>query len=128
MSDTPTTSLPAPAAPPSDRAEFWRATRAEFARSGLSVRAFCRQQGLHEKRFFTWRRNLGLSPVARPTPTTPAGRPNSAPAVPGFVPVRVVPDTSAEVSLPGGVTVRVPVHADPGAVARLVAALAGGRA
>lgn len=121
MSDTPSTSLPAPAASPSDRAEFWRATLAEFARSGQSVRAFCRQRGLHEKRFFTWRRTLGLSPVVRTNP-------DARPAAPGFVPVRVVPDPTAEVTLPGGVTVRVPVHADPGAVARLVAALAGGRA
>lgn len=124
MSDTPSTPLPAPTASPSDRADFWRATLAEFATAGQTVRDFCRQRGLHEKRFFTWRRALGLSPVARPGPDAPP----APPPAPGFVPVRVVPDTTAEVSLPGGVTVRVPVHADPAAVARLVAALAGGRA
>ena len=101
---------------------------ADHAASGLSVREYCRSHGLHEKRFFTWRRNLGLSPAVRPIPVTPAARPTPAPAGTGFVPVRVVPDPTAEVTLPGGVVVRVPVHADPGAVARLVAALAGGRA
>ena len=84
-------------------------------RDGL--RPFCAARGLDEKRFFTWRRNLGLSPVA--------ASPAAARPTPGFVPVRVIPDTTAEVTRPGGVTVRVPVAADPDAVARLVAALRG---
>jgi transposase len=107
----------APATPP-DREQFWRETIAAFTASGLSVRAFCLARGLHEKRFYTWRRNLGLSPVARPA--------SSVASTPGFVPVRVVSDTSLEVVLPGGLTVRVPVSADPSHVARLVAALRGG--
>jgi hypothetical protein len=83
------------------------------------VREFCRQRGLHEKRFYTWRRNLGLSPVTRSTPAP------SAPPVPGFVPVRLVADATAELVLPGGLVVRVPVSSDPAHVARLVAALRG---
>jgi hypothetical protein len=112
---------PSPVAPttPADRAQFWRDTLAAFERSGQSVRDFCRSRGLHEKRFYTRRRNLGLSPVDRPT----AG--SDAPARP-FVPVRLVSDPTAEVVLPGGVTLRVPVSADPSHVARLVAALRGG--
>lgn len=89
-----------------------------FTASDLSVRAFCRQRGLHEKRLYTWRKNLGLSPAARPaTPVLPPGR--------GFVPVRAVADTMAEVVLPGGVTLRVPVVADPAQVGRLIAAVRG---
>jgi len=104
---------------PAERAEFWREAVAAFNASGLSVRAFCAARGLHEKRFYTWRKHLGLSPVARPTPTSAA----TAPPLPGFVPVRIVADTAAEVILPGGVVVRVPVSSDPAHVARLVAAL-----
>ena len=109
-----------PAVPttPPDREQFWRETLAAFPASGLSVREFCRQRGLHEKRFYTWRKALGLSPAtARPT------TPSHAPPVPGFVPVRLVADTTAEVTLPNGLTVRVPVSADPNHVARLVATL-----
>lgn len=113
MSDTP---APTDPARPADKARFWRDTLADFAASGLSVRAFCAARGLHEKRFYTWRRNLGLSPVARPTPTS------DAPTRP-FIPVRLVSDAAADVVLPGGLTLRVPVSADPAHVARLVAAL-----
>jgi hypothetical protein len=116
VSDAPTPSEPTN--PPTDRAAFWRATLAEFATSGQTVRAFCAARGLHEKRFYTWRRDLGLSPVARAAP------PSDAPAR-AFVPVRLVSDPTAEVALPGGVVLRVPVSADPAHVARLVAALRG---
>jgi hypothetical protein len=116
MSDTPIPSAP-PSHPP-DREQFWRDTFAAFAASDLSVRAFCRQRGLHEKRFYTWRKNLGLSPADRPaTPAESTGH--------GFVPVRVVADATAEVVLPGGVTLRVPVAADPAQVGRLIAAVRG---
>lgn len=110
---------PTPTTAPADKAQFWAETIAAFTQSGLSVRAFCSAQGLGEKRFYTWRRNLGLSPVTRATPVPKA-------AAPGFVPVRVVSDALAEVTLPGGVTLRVPLSADPSHVARLVVALRGG--
>ena len=116
MSDTPT---PSASPAPLDKAQFWADTVAAFTTSGLSVRAFCASRGLEEKKFYTWRRNLGLSPVARPTP------PSDAPARP-FVPVRLVSDPVAEIALPGGVALRVPVSSDPAHVARLVAALRGG--
>ena len=115
MSDTPTP----PAWPaPLDKAQFWADTIAAFATSGQSVRAFGLARGLEERRFSTWRRNLGLSPVVRPT------TPSDAPTRP-FVPVRVVSDSMAEVVLPGGVTLRVPVSSDPAPVARLATALRG---
>lgn len=115
MSDTPT---PIDPTAPADKARFWTETIAAFTTSGLSVRAFCHARGLHEKRFYTWRRNLGLSPVARPTLSS------DAPSRP-FVPVRLVSDPTAEVVLPGGVTLRVPLSADPAHLAGLVAALRG---
>jgi transposase-like protein len=106
---------------PAERGQFWRQAVAAFESSGLSVREFCRQRGLHERRFYTWRKSLGLSPVdARPTAPV-----SGAPPVPGFVPVRLVADTAAEVVLPNGLTVRLPVSSDPAHVARLVAALRG---
>jgi hypothetical protein len=61
MSACPTIS-PAPA----DKVKIWSETIAAYTASGLSVRAFCAARGLAAKRFYTWRRNLGLSPVAPP--------------------------------------------------------------
>ena len=122
MSDpVPPPVTPAPVPPrPADRAQFWRDALADFATSGLTIRAFCHDRGLHEKRFYTWRRDLGLSPVIRPNASA-----TDAPQGRGFVPVRLVADPVAEIVLPVGITLRVPVSADPTHVARLVAALRG---
>jgi transposase len=43
---------------------------AAFAASGLSVRAFWEARGLTERTLDTWRKNLGRSPVSRPTPVS----------------------------------------------------------
>ena len=37
---------------------FWRRTIDRHASSGLSVRAWCRNQGLKEAAFYWWRREL----------------------------------------------------------------------
>ena len=98
------------------REQFWRDTVAAWRQSGQSVRAFCAARGVSEATFFARRREL-IDRAPLPQPTAPA---------PQFVPVKVVPDPTAEVVLPGGLIVRVPVTVDPAAVARLVAALGGG--
>ncbi len=95
------------------REQFWRDTVAAWRQSGQSVRAFCAARGVSEATFFARRREL-LDRAPLPPPPAP------------FVPVNVVPDPTAEVVFPGGLIVRVPVAADPAAVARLVAALVGG--
>jgi transposase-like protein len=43
----------------------WQKTIREAARSGLSIREFCRQHKLHESQFYWWQRKLT---VARQTP------------------------------------------------------------
>jgi hypothetical protein len=108
---------PATAPPaPTEKAQFWTETIAAFTASGLSVRAFCASRDLREKQFYTWRRHLGLSPVAPPPAATDAlARP--------LVADRVVSEAMDEVVLPGGLTFRVPVASKPAGVARLVAAL-----
>ena len=101
-----------------DREQFWRDTITAWKESGQSVRAFCTARGVAEATFFARRRELanrGRSP--RPVAT-------HGPS-PSFAAVRVIPDPTIEIVLPGGLLVRVPVGADPTAVARLVAALGG---
>ena len=97
------------------REQFWRDTIAAWRESGQSIRAFCAARGVSEATFFARRREL----IDRQAPQRPTG---PAPA-PQFVPVKVVPDPTVEVVLPGGLIVRVPASAEPAAVARLVAAL-----
>ncbi len=101
-----------------DREQFWRDTITAWKESGQSVRAFCTARGVAEATFFARRRELvhrGLSPRAAVPPVP----------IPSFAAVRVIPDPTIEIVLPSGLVVRVPVGADPTAVAHLVAALGG---
>jgi hypothetical protein len=96
---------------------FWRDLITRWKTSGQTVAAFCTAHRVSQPSFYSWRRRFASR---NPQPTT------SAPPTATFAPVRVVPDPTAEVILPTGVVVRVPVGADPQTVARLVAALGGG--
>ena len=42
------------------REVFWRGALAKFSAGGLSIRAFCRREGLTESAFYAWRRELRL--------------------------------------------------------------------
>jgi hypothetical protein len=80
-----------------------------WRRSGQTVNAFCRDRKVTRSNFDRWRRILAAEPVrSKPSP---------------FVPVRVVAEPMAEVVLPSGVAVRLPLTAPPDAVTRLVAAV-----
>jgi transposase len=57
--------------PDVEKARFWRKAVHEAARSGLSIREFCRQRKLHESQFYWWQRHLATKPA--PPPTKPAG-------------------------------------------------------
>ena len=43
-----------------EKARFWQSTIREAARSGISVREFCRRRKLHESQFYWWQRRLSL--------------------------------------------------------------------
>src|SRR5262245_41728520 len=100
----------------SGREQFWRDTITAWKASGQSVRAFCAARGLSEATFYARRRELAdrMRPTTSDTPSRPP---------PPFAAVRVLPDPTLEVVLPTGLVLRVPVGADPAAVARLVTEL-----
>ena len=50
------------------REAFWRRVIADFRRSGLSVREFCRRRKLHESAFYFWRRTIQERDAARHSP------------------------------------------------------------
>jgi len=68
--------------------EFWEAAIRLWAESGLSVRDFCRQEGLAEHTFYSWRREL----LPKSPPPNAAGNDTSTVE---FVPVRVVAENMA---------------------------------
>ena len=51
----------------SERAREWRERLARWSASGLSVRAFCAQQGVAEASFYYWKRALRLRDAETPS-------------------------------------------------------------
>jgi transposase-like protein len=61
-------------------ADKWRELLAKFADSGLSVRAFCNQEGINTSSFNWWRSRFNGS-----SRRLPSAKPMSAPAAGAFV-------------------------------------------
>lgn len=82
----------------------WRERLTRYEGCGLTVEAFCRQEGVSASSFYRWKRRLGKS-----GPSSPAQN-NARDEAPLFVPVQISPPASAEVRivLPGGAVVHVP--------------------
>lgn len=91
---------------------MWRATIHAWKQSGRSVKAFCRDRNLTRSNFDRWRRILADGPSeSKPSPPS------------AFVPLRVLAEPMAEVVLPSGIVVRLPLGAASEAVTRMVAAV-----
>jgi hypothetical protein len=90
----------------------WRQILARHGKSGLSVRAFCRREGLPESAWYAWRRTIQQRDAQRPA----------------FVPVQLQPEAAREdgaivVELRGGRVLRLPVSMPPTQLAAVVHAL-----
>jgi transposase-like protein len=93
----------------------WRERERRWKWSGESVRAFCRQEGLHESAFYAWRRELARRREERQA--VPAKGSQVEPATPAepvrFLPVQVAVEErtvdrgGVEILLGAGRTVRV---------------------
>ena len=115
------------------RERSWRRTIREQQRSGLSVRDYCRREGLKDWTFRWWRQALARRDreAAANTPDDRDGEPTEA--TPAFLPVRLVdleaavprPSPPIEVVLPTGPTVRVPSGFDPRTLGQVLAVLEG---
>lgn len=95
-----------------ERVRHWQDVVDAWKRSGQTINAFCRDRNLTRSNFDRWRRIL----ATKPTQSKP---PLSAP----FVPLRVVAEPMAEVVLPSGAVVRLPLTSAADAVTRLIAAV-----
>ena len=87
--------------PSEERRSYWRAAIELQQESGLSVRQFCRQEGLSEPSFYAWRRRLA-------NPTEPAVCQDDH--KPTFVPVEITAgeyEAALVVELVTGTTLRV---------------------
>jgi len=48
-----------------EKARYWKRTISEAARSGMSIREFCRRRQLRESQFYWWQRKLKAGRDAR---------------------------------------------------------------
>jgi len=94
---------------------WWREVVERQAGSGLSVRAFCRQESIREPSFYFWRRAL-REHDANP----PAATPEFVPAVVGNIPQC---DEAILLQLAAGQTLRLPVTISATWLAELILAL-----
>jgi transposase-like protein len=99
------------------REPHWRRVLARWRRSGLSVRAFCRAEGISEPSFYVWRRKLDQADHKKPA----------------FLPVQVVTEGAKqpatrdiEIVLANGRCLRVGPGFDPHTLVTLVDLLEAG--
>lgn len=81
----------------STRQVYWQSHLDKALEQGISLRAYARREGLSEHSLYAARRQ------ARPQ----AARVSPAPAAPAFAAIRIAPMT-CELSLPGGIVLRLP--------------------
>lgn len=66
---------------------FWRDVVRRQEKSGESVRAFCRREGLGESNFYAWRRTLAERGTRKPAVKVKRKKAVANEAAPAFVPV-----------------------------------------
>jgi len=92
--------------PQEDQEQFWHMAIETWQTSGLSVRQFCRDEGLSEPQFYVWRRKLNGSNSKQ------IGQNKPEPSA--FIEVAMPRSTSAviELVLTSGNMLRIPHGAD----------------
>lgn len=96
-----------------ERESRWREVISRQERSGLSVRAFCRREGIHESGFHYWKRSLRQRDDDLQSSARSRKRSSKTPAL---LPVTIATGSAAlapvEVLLATGVTLRVSAGCD----------------
>jgi hypothetical protein len=121
-----------------DRRRYWRGLIEQWETSGVTQEAFCAARGVAVASLRWWKWKLGVEDAGEPR-SRRRPHPAVAPAVrQAFVPVRIVergapsgassPGGAFDLSLPGGVRLRVPRDFEAESLARLLAVLGERRA
>ncbi|MGH9454432.1 MAG: IS66 family insertion sequence element accessory protein TnpA [Terriglobia bacterium] len=92
-----------------EKARYWQRTLGEAARSGMSIREFCRRRRLKESRFYGWQRRLKVSRLEGTT-----SKPGMKGGVASFALVSEEAGMEAgiELVLGGGRSLRIPKGVD----------------
>ena len=108
-----------------EKAQYWRRTISEAARSGTSIREFCRRRRLKESQFYWWQRRLRTGRPER-TRSIPDARAGAA----SFALVSEAgggTEAGIELVLDGGRRLRVAQGVDEETLRTVLAALEPGR-
>ena len=101
-----------------DQEQFWRMALETWQSSGLSIRQFCKDEGLSEPQFYVWRKKLSGGGI-----TGPAHQ--DEPRQQAFIEVALPKnnDITIELLLTSGNMVRIPCGADSAALSNVMSAL-----
>lgn len=86
---------------PSEKEEFWRFALTQRIESGLSVRDFCRQEGLSEPSFYSWRRVIAQRDAELQKDPSELATANRRPLQPPLTPVKVTFAPESQASFAG---------------------------
>jgi hypothetical protein len=109
---------------------FWRDVLRRHAKSGLSVRTFCRQQKLAENSFYWWRRQIAVRDRrnrGRQSQSQPSRTAKREPTIAGFIPVQLTAGGVLELTHPGGCRISVPDGFRAATLQQVLAVLDGAR-
>ena len=104
-----------------EKARFWQSTIREAARSGVSIREFCRRRKLKECQFYWWQRRLSMS-----RHTAAKGGPQRVGGTASFALVSEEPganDAGIELVLAGGRRLRIARGVDEATLRAVLAAV-----
>ena len=100
----------------SEKRQFWRLAVETWRTSGVSVRRFCKDEGLSSAAFYCWRRQL--------TRTVASGSDRQNDPLAPFIEVSIPRSTAAlELVLTSGNVLRIGAAADSAALGRVVSVL-----
>ena len=109
------------------REAFWREALKRCAASGLSGRAFCRQEQLAEHSFYAWRRTIAQRDCDARLASPPGSQPLKSPMfVPAIVRDASLRESSIALEVYGGRVLRLPASTSIERLVQLVQALEGG--
>ncbi|MFH1314189.1 MAG: IS66 family insertion sequence element accessory protein TnpB [Candidatus Eisenbacteria bacterium] len=105
-----------------EKARYWRGVISKAARSGLSIQAFCKAEGVSAGQFYVWRRKLKARERVRQT-----GSPRGATSFALVSDGKESASAGIELVLAGGSRLRISKGVDRETLAEVVAVLDGNR-
>lgn len=102
-----------------EKERYWRGIITKAARSGLSIRVFCAEEGVSTGQFYIWRRKLTSGRESRKSGASPSGGPTFALVSDGTE----VEPAGIELVLSGGRRLRISKGVDRETLTEVVAIL-----